>query len=266
MPETFRVDTASASLVGERSGEGRPALFLHAGVADRRMWRPQITRFENEHLTVAYDRRGFGETQASDAAFSHTEDLREVLDRNGIETATLIGCSQGGRIAIDLALAHPGRVDALVLIAPAVSGAPAGVFPPDIEVRMRALEDAEEARDLARVNEIEAGLWLDGPTSPAGRVGGDARALFLEMNGIALAHPELEAEIEPPSAYDRLAELAQPALVIWGALDFPHIKERCRHLVDALPHARGREVPDAAHLLNLERPEATNELLAGILP
>ena len=79
-------------------------IFLHAGVADRRMWHNQIVKLRDGYHVIAYDRRGFGETIATDEAFSHVEDLREVLDQLGISTVSLIGCSQGGRIAIDIKL------------------------------------------------------------------------------------------------------------------------------------------------------------------
>ncbi|MEO1400659.1 MAG: alpha/beta fold hydrolase [Cyanobacteria bacterium J06635_1] len=114
-------------------------LLLHAGVADRHMWRHQIADLSDQYHTIAYDRRGFGETIAPDEAFSHVEDLREVLEHLGISAVALIGCSQGERIAIDFALTYPQRVTALGLIAPAVSGAPAPEdFPTEIQTRMDA--------------------------------------------------------------------------------------------------------------------------------
>ncbi len=266
MTETFKIKTDNAQLTIECSGEGKPLIFLHAGVADRRMWHDQIAELKVDHFVVAYDRRGFGETAAIDEAFSHVEDLREVFDQLGIATASLVGCSQGGRIAIDFTLAYPQRVTALVLIAPAISGAPAPeAFPPVIQAHLEALDEAEAANDLARVNAIEANLWLDGPTSTAGRVGDTLRRLFLDMNGIALSMPEFTKEIEPSSAYARLADLSLPTLVVWGKLDFPHIKKRCQYLVDNLPAALGKEISETAHLPNLERPERINRLLRDFL-
>lgn len=266
MAGTFRLQIGSAQLAGERSGEGNSLIFLHAGVADRRMWGHQIAELRDGYHVVAYDRRGFGETTSVDEAFSHIEDLREGLDQLGISTVSLVGCSQGGRIAIDFTLAYPQRVKALVLIAPAVSGAPAPeAFPKFTQARMEALDEAEKMNELERVNAIEANLWLDGPASPDGRVGGSLRELFLDMNGIALGIPELTKEIEPSSAYERLAVLSLPTFVIWGELDFPHIKERCQYLVDTIPAAKGKEISGTAHLLNLEQPEVINEILRAFL-
>ena len=266
MSAIFTVETGQARFAGERAGEGHPLVFLHAGVADRRMWRPQIAALQRDHPTVAYDRRGFGETTAADEAFAHVEGLREILDRLGLATVSLIGCSQGGRIAIDFTLSHPQRVAALILLAPAVSGAPAPeTYPKVVQSRIEALAAAENADDIDRINAIEALLWLDGPASAEGRITGAVRELFLDMNGKALRMPELTRESDPPSALERLADLTPPTLVMNGDLDFPHIRDRCRYLIDTIPQAEGEEIPGTAHLLNLEQPETVNDRLRDFL-
>lgn len=266
MTETFHLKIGSAQLVGEYTGQGKPLIFLHAGVADRRMWCPQIDTLKNYFQTVIYDRRGFGETTCLDEAFSHVEDLRQVIKQLALTDVVLIGCSQGGRIALDFALAYPHQVAALVLIAPAVSGAPEPItFPQNIQARINALDEADEANDLELVNTIETDLWLDGPTSPSGRVDDSLRKLLLDMNGIALRKPELTLEQEPTSAYEKLPNLSIPTLVVWGNLDFPHVSERCHYLVNTIPTAIGEEMPNTSHLLNLEEPEYLNNLLQAFL-
>jgi pimeloyl-ACP methyl ester carboxylesterase len=228
MIETFHLIIGKARLAGVHAGKGEAIVFLHAGVADKRMWLEQLNVLGQNYHAIAYDRRGFGETQTPDEAFSHVEDLQKILEHFGISKVVLVGCSQGGRIAIDFSLQYSRQVSALVLIAPAISGAPSPEsFPETIAEKFEALEKAEEAKDIDLVNRIEANLWLDGPSSQEGRVGGEVRELFFDMNGIALKHPALSKEISPPSAYERVAELAIPTLIVWGELDFPHIKERC---------------------------------------
>lgn len=262
----FKIDVANAKLAGLHTGGSHPLIFLHAGVADHRIWQPQIEAFHNKYEVIAYDRRGFGQTTAVDEPFSHGGDLEAIFEHFGLEKATLVGCSQGGRIAIDYALKNPHRVSALALIAPAISGAPAPKeWPPEIEALDHALDAADEADDLERINEIEAHVWLDGPFSQEGRVQGELRNLFLDMNRIALKMPDLEQEIEPESAYERVGQLMMPTLVIWGALDFPHVKERCKYIVNSIRGARGLEIADAAHLVSHEKAEQVNRLLADLL-
>ena len=217
-------------------------------------------------MAVAYDRRGYGETTTPDEAFSHVDDLERIREAIGVESISLIGCSQGGRVAIDYALAHPQRLTSLVLVASAVSGAPAPhQHTAEIKALLAELEAAEDADDLARVNKIEAHLWLDGPLSREGRVSGAARELFLDMNGKALRHAPLTRERESPPAIERLASVTAPTLVIWGDLDFPHVQERSRLVATAIPQARTTIMRGCAHLPNLEQPERFNQIVGDFL-
>jgi pimeloyl-ACP methyl ester carboxylesterase len=240
--------------------------MLHAGVADRRMWRETLPYLGGTHLAIAYDRRGFGETRSSNEPFLHVDDLDRVVDHFGSREAILIGCSQGGRVAIDYALAYPEKVTALVLVAAAITGAPApDEFPPDIARRMADLDEAEERGDIGRVNAIETHLWLDGPLSVEGRVAGAARRLFLDMNRIALQHVPLTLEQSCPSAFDRMGNIAAPAFVVWGNRDFPHIQERSQWLANTIPSAQSLVMEGCAHLPNLEQPERFNAALGSFL-
>lgn len=256
MTETFTVAVPGASLAVEAAGSGRTVVFLHAGVADRRMWRAEMNALASTHRVVAYDRRGFGKTRASAQPFSHVDDLEAVLDRLGSDPVVLVGCSQGGRISIDFALVHPERVAGLVLVAPAVSGAPSPAsYPPAIAHRIEEIEQAEEDEDIERINALEAWFWLDGPASREGRVDGEARELFLDMNSIALHHEEVGEERKTSPAMPRIGQLSMPTLVVWGDLDFEHIQRRSADIAAAAPKGEAFLIPDTAHLPNLEQPE-----------
>lgn len=266
MNRQFAISSGQARLRGEETGGGTAVVFLHAGVADRRMWDAQLAALGTMHRAVAFDMRGFGRTTSPDEPFSRIDDLLSVIDGLDIAQAALVGCSQGGLVALDFALAHPDRVIALALVAPAVSGAPPlETFPPILEARLEALDEAEEAGDLEAVNDMEAAFWLDGPFAPQGRVGGAARDLFLDMNGIALAHVPLTQEQKMAEAYGRLETLDLPVLVVWGDLDFPHIVARCQELVARIPGAQGVVIPGTAHLPNMEQPGLVNSLLGDFL-
>jgi pimeloyl-ACP methyl ester carboxylesterase len=262
------VRSGRAELCAEDSGTSGPALVcLHAGVADRRMWGPQLEAFGATHRVIAYDRRGFGETRADAEPFSHVDDLIAVLDALQIDAAVLMGCSQGGRIAIDAALAQPSRVKALVLVANAVTGAPESTEPdpPHVQALVDEYERVDQRGDAAALNEIECRVWLDGPEAPAGRVQGPLRELFLSMNGIALAKPAIGEAREAPSAWARLQEIRVPTLAIWGTLDFPHLRRRLVEVARRIPGARSFVMEGVAHLPGLEAPGEFNREVCAFL-
>ena len=265
------VASGDAWLAVDSAGAGAPVAFLHAGVADRRMWRRQVDALaaapRGGYCAIAYDRRGFGDSLHADDAYSQVGDLFHVLDATTSGApAVLVGCSQGGRVAIDAALAQPARVRALVLVAPAVSGAPEDDdYPTAIRAWIARVEAAEAAADIDAVNALEAHAWLDGPLAPEGRVSGEARELFLAMNDIALRAEARGEEIPPPPAFERVRELAMPTLVLFGELDFPHIARRCRYLAEHIAHASLLAWPDAAHLPSLEQPDRFNRVLRDFL-
>jgi pimeloyl-ACP methyl ester carboxylesterase len=230
------------------------------------MWRPQIACLGLSNRAIAYDRQGFGATPAAAVTTSDSSNLLAVLDEFADGRAgVVIGCSDGGRIAIDAALSAPDRIRALVLVAPAVSGAPPSGYPDEAKATVVALEAAERAGDLDRVNELEAQLWLDGPLAAPGRVSGAARRLFIDMNAIALRAPKLGPSPQVAPAYPRLREIGIPTLIIWGTLEFPDIQARCQHLLHEIPGARARVMSGVAHLPSLEQPAALTRLIAGFI-
>jgi len=121
-------------------------------------------------------------------ALSHVEDLLAVLDEVTDGTAWLVGSSAGGGVALDAAIAAPERVAGLVLLAPAISGAPEPELDADTARFDRLLDQAIEAGDLDEQNRLETWLWLDGPAQPEGRVSGPARSLLLDMNRLRLGN------------------------------------------------------------------------------
>lgn len=261
-----RVASGRATLAVKVVGNGDPVVFLHAGVCDSRMWRAQLDGIGADNKAVAYDRRGFGETRTEKEDFSAVADLMAVMGAlaNGTP-AILVGCSEGGRIALDATLRHPTRVRALVLIAPSVTGAPEAVYTPGIKHLMTQLKEAQQVGDVDWVNAIKARLFLDGPLAPERRVTGQARRLFLDINGIALRSPPIGSNLDVAPAFGRLGEISAPSFIIWGDLEFPHIQDRCRHVAATVLNGLGHELAGAAHLPSLERPAEVTDLIAEFI-
>ena len=253
------------------NGDGRAGrvdvMLLHAGVCDRRGWGELIDALTKAgHRVVAFDRRGFGETVYVPEPHSSVDDTLAVLGAAGMGPVAVVGNSMGGRVGLDLALAHPDRVEALVLIGTAVRGAPdPAESSPAVDRLVAAIDAAEEAGDLDEVNRLEAHLWLDGPAGPEGRVGGDARSLFMEMNGRALAAWDAGPEEPRPSAWDRMDRIEVPALVAVGELDLPHIRARSATIAERLPHGRLLELQAVAHLPTVEGSDVLTDEVSRFL-
>ena len=119
-------------------GDGPPIMLLHAGVVDSRVWEPFVPLLTDVgYRTIRYDARGFGRSVTEDVEFSRVDDLLAVLDAFGIEHAALVGNSQGGQIALDLAVSRPERVAALVQLASGIGGLDVPMSPHDEAVEQR---------------------------------------------------------------------------------------------------------------------------------
>jgi pimeloyl-ACP methyl ester carboxylesterase len=246
---------------------GTEVLLIHAGVTDSRSWGHVVDRLSPRHRCVAFDARGYGKTTYEpEDGWSPIADALAVLDAAQLDRPIVIACSMGGQAAIDLTLAQPDRVRALILIGSAIRGAP---YPEpetgptaDLTARLAA---AEEADDLDEVNRLEAWMWLDGPAAPEGRVAGRTRELFLDMNGRALraVDPGEQAELAP--AWPRLAEIAVPTLIMIGRLDVEDIQAVDEQAAALIPGARLRFLDGVAHVPHLEGDAATlDEIVAFV--
>lgn len=266
MEAAFHVVSGSAALATDLAGNGSPVVFLHANICDRRMWHAQLRSSGTDYQAIAYDRRGFGQTRAQAEDHSAVADLLAVIDATaGPAPVILVGCSQGANIALNAALKHPTRVRGLALISPTVNGAPQASYTPELLQMVRRQQEAEAAKDLARLNDIKARLFLDGALAAPGRVTGDIRRLFLEMNAIALAAAPPGTNRDDGRAFDRLKEIGVPSLVIWGKLDFPHIQERAGIVAQRLPDAEAHALPDVAHLPGLEQADVVSGLIRRLV-
>src|ERR671913_1489876 len=263
--ETGMAEVNGARIYYEVAGEGEPLVFVHAGIADSRMWEDQLLAFADRYRVIRHDMRGFGMTAMVDGPFSYHEDLRALLDSVDVERAHLVGCSMGSGAVLDFAVEYPQRVGDMVLVGSAVGG-----FGPDINPP-RQWDDivaAEEAGDLERVSELEVQVWVDGPGRSHEDVDAYLRDLVQEMNLIALRNEASglgdEWEPEPPAA-DRLPDVQAPTLLIVGDEDQPSVFAAADLLQRELPNVRKVVMHGTAHVPNMERPEEFNRIVLDFL-
>jgi 3-oxoadipate enol-lactonase len=241
----------------DEAGAGPPVLLLHSGITDRRMWDPQMASLAETHRVIRFDARGFGESGRATAPYSGHDDAVAILDAAGVASAAVVGSSMGGAAAIDLAIAHPERVSALV----AVGIGPRGRTPDDqLRAGWEAVERAYESGDIERAIDLDTAMWVPDPPAYA-QVRAWNAAIFARAEEDS---QEFEVELDPP-AVDRLHEIGCPVLAVAGDRDQPFMVEGARVLADGVAYGRLVVMPGLTHLPSLEAPEAFDRILLDFL-
>ena len=258
------VDVEDGRLSYAIEGAGPAVVLLHAGIADSRMWEPQIAAFSRHFQVLRYDLRGYGQSTAPAGEFSHHHDLRTMLTALNIERAHMAGLSMGASVALDFALTCPEMVDRLV-----VSSA---LGPPPRSQGLldgwQAVEEAYDRGGLPAANEVEMQIWVDGPQRVPEQVDPGIRRLVVEMNLQALQREETaEHEATPldPPASDRLSEIQARTLVLTGDIDQPDVLDYAARLAREIPNARLEIISGAAHMVNMEQADRFNSLVVNFL-
>ncbi|HYA10695.1 MAG TPA: alpha/beta hydrolase [Thermoplasmata archaeon] len=243
-------------------------MFLHAAIADRRMWDREFAAGAREHAVVRYDTRGLGQSTAATAPYSDVEDLSAVLEHLRLGPAILVGCSNGGRIALDFAVEHPSAVKALLLVAPGLSGFDGSTDPEG---------QSDYSSDGARTKEIYQ-AWGAGRKDEAlqrlreywcSMQSGQNLELVRQMMRDNAHEIFTEASaghnraLDPP-AIRRLKTIRVPTTVLSGDHDEPTCGWIARRVAREIPGAEFVPVTGADHLVNLSRPDVFDAALARL--
>lgn len=256
----------SGELYYEVVGEGPSVLFLHAGVADHSMWEPQIEPFSRGHKVITYDLRGFGVSRSEDASFSNSQDMRDLLAHLGVEKATVVGNSRGGRIAVDFALNYPEMTSAVVWIC----GGLGGMEDEGSEEETEAFGKAEalwEAKDWAALADMEAHIWGNGIGQREDRAPAHVREKLRDMIYSNYTREGAEGQARPldPPAIERLDEITVPGLLLIGDLDTIATRKGGEILAQGLKDVEVHHFADVAHMVSMEKPEEFNEIVLDFL-
>lgn len=241
-------------------------LLLHAGIADSRMWSPQLAALEAAgYRATAPDLRGFGEHPLEPVHFAYVRDVAEAMER----PAAVVGCSLGGRVALELAVHRPDLVERLVVIAP---GLPGWSWSDQTRAGWAEEEEALELGDRPAAAEATLRMWVDGPGRSPDDVDPHVRALAksmvlrsYELQQHAWENGAEEDSVLDPPIGSRLGEIRCPTLVVVGDHDLADMQGIAAHVAASIEGAAVETVADAAHLPSLERPNEVNEILLAFL-
>jgi pimeloyl-ACP methyl ester carboxylesterase len=255
------VESADGTKIFYRvAGEGTPLILSAASFSTHRHWVEAQATLSRRLKVVTWDYRGHGRSEAPEADERYSlaktlEDLRAVhAAAAGDEPAVLGGLSLGGTVSLSYALAHPDLVRALLLV-----NAGPGFKRPE------ALRDWQEMLERAARKMEREGLpaYLAGGRARAQLVGlrpeseGARQAVegILESRVAGLARFARRVAGPVPNLVDELHRIEQPALILVGELD-PAFHRAAEVMAAKLPAATRLALPDAGHVLNLDRPAA----------
>jgi pimeloyl-ACP methyl ester carboxylesterase len=257
----------NARLYYEVAGDGPAFAMIHAGIADSRQWNNEFAHFAQNYRALRYDMRGYGRSEPADGEFSHMGDLIALLDYLQIrEPLVMMGCSMGGGLAMDFALAHPSRVKALIMVDAGPTGLKLDVPTPS---KFAEVEKAYDAGQLDLAAELETQIWFDGMGRRPEQVNQAMRQLAYEMNRQALSHDAKQLGKRLPDtqvpAVEGLNQLQTPVVVIVGAHDTPYMLAAATYMVEKIPSARKVIIEDAAHLPNMDQPDEFRRVVTAFL-
>jgi pimeloyl-ACP methyl ester carboxylesterase len=257
-------------------GSGPVVLLVHAGIADRRMWRHQVPALSGRYRVIAVDERCYGDSPWAAERTPH-EDLLALMDHLGIEKAAAVGCSNGGRTIVDAALTAPSRFSRLALVAAGLSGFE--MRPSWLKLwqdrvyrslgpeRLAAYKDGADLTDeeSERIAVLQTRMLVAGPDRDETALAPDVWELAVDMALREIRAPESEEVLLDPPAAGRLHELTMPVLVLTGDADVPEILDMSTAYATGIRGAQQVRIPATGHLPPLERPDEVNAALLAFL-
>ncbi len=234
--------------VSDRGAAENPAVvLLHHGLGSTRAWRRQVLPLvEAGFRLIVYDRWGYGKSDRRAAlCLPHFDDdradLLTLLDQLGVEQAALVGHSDGGTIALYIAITNPHRVSCLVTIAAHTYVEPK-MLPGLVGIRQTYEGDPEFRHRFARAHgdkhQQVFDNWYKGWSNPK-HLGWDLR-------------PDLK-------------QIRCPTLVIQGLEDEHATPKHAEDIAAAIPEAELWLVPGVGHMLQRDAAKALNYRLVGFL-
>jgi 3-oxoadipate enol-lactonase len=242
--------------------EGAPWLvFSHSLACSVRMWDGEIARHKDRFRVLAYDTRGHGQSAAPKGPYTLealADDLFSLFKELRISQPHFCGLSMGGMIGQTAALKYPGLFRTMTLC-DTTSRYPAEAAPM-WEERIRTAE----AKGMAPLVQATLERWFTEPFRKKHPEKVKLVAGLIEKTPVA-GYAGCCAAIPKINLTSRLKELKTPTLVICGENDPGTPPAMAREIQQNIAGAKLVLIPQAAHLSNIEQPEAFNRALADFL-
>ena len=248
---------AAPTLSVDHVGRGDLLIFLHGIGGNKRNWHPNLPAFGQYWHAVAWDARGYGESDDYDGPLDfldYSRDVARVMDHFKAPKAHIVGLSMGGRIALDFAALYPDRLITLTLC--------------DTHTGFAHFSD-EKKREFIRLRKepLERGLSPKDIAVPVAKslcgTNVSAKAFDALVDSLSRLHKESYIKCIESSTmalpHGRLSEIKVPTHVLVGSQDSLTTPKMCRELASQIAGATLTVIPDAGHLINIEQPTEFNK-------
>jgi 3-oxoadipate enol-lactonase len=253
------------TLAYDLRGRGSPLVLIQGVGVGRWGWEPVADRLARRFQVITIDNRGIGASDTPPGHYSTrtmADDVLAVLDRAGIQQASVVGTSLGGMIAQELALAHPERVDKLILVATIPGGPRSHPMPLPTTYLFAWAPFMSSQAKLQQF--VHATL---GPETLRRRP-----KIARRLAARKLAHPQSQhawrAQTEAGMLFNPLGRqrhITQPTLVVQGTADQVVAPDNAEVLASLVPDARLQRFDGAGHLLYWEQPKRFVRIVTDFL-
>jgi pimeloyl-ACP methyl ester carboxylesterase len=270
--EPWSVELHGHQAIYRTAGSGPPVVLIHGMVNSSRHWRDVALRLADRYTVIAPDLIGHGDSATPRGDYSlgaHAAAIRDLLTAIGIESATVVGHSLGGGVAMQYFWQFPHRVERLALVSsgglgrevsPLLRGAalPGAAFALRLAAQPLVLDRLERIADRHRARGADRGVYLRAivrALRPLEQPG--AREAFVQT-----LRSVIDIRGQRVSALDRLYLLGPvPTLIVWGERDNTIPLDHGRAAHELIPSSRFETLPRAAHFPNLEDPNGLADVL-----
>lgn len=267
-------------------GTEGPVIVLANGLGGRLYaWLPLLEALRGRYRFITWDYRGLfeSESELSGAELGirrHADDLREILQAEGVQSAHVCGWSMGVQVALEFSVRYPGDVTSLILINGTYGQVFSTAFQPLFQIpvphtRLHSVVELGVRFPKLVRGGMRATLGvvhaLFRARAAAGRATHPLMALGLRQYLSDLTNTRVEnylklfQALDAHSVYHLLPQVPHPTLVISGTLDFLTPAYQSRQMARRIPDARHVRVPLGTHFVLLERPKAVVDAVSAHL-
>jgi pimeloyl-ACP methyl ester carboxylesterase len=242
------VDVGGVKTWFDSWGSGPPLILLHGGLVTNATWEPTAPAIAEHFHILGPERRGHGHTPDVDGPFTYglfAHDTIRFIEEVVGGPAHLVGWSDGGNVALTVAIQRPDLVNKLVPISANFDNVTAS----DPEVVEAFSSMRADGPEVAYLRSLYEAVTPDGPQHWP--------VVFEKIKQMGL---EYEPAIDPKE----LGEITAPTLVVASDDDIVRL-EHTIELYRSVPNAQLAIVPGTSHMLIMEKPEAVTGLILDFL-